>query len=184
MAQMRYESRETGNGVVLQLSTTRAISALVALLGFEAGLVTFTVLAHQLQAGLYVLCLVSAPVIGIPTWWLARRLVTRNPMVIADEEGITDNASLLPLGLVRWSEIRDIHLRGGRLLPLAHVVLVDPPRVFARLPRWRQWLCRFGTVFFPRGFAIPLGLVGSRGKDNLLAYMRRRCRQEGPSTTR
>jgi hypothetical protein len=159
--------------VVLLPSTTRAVIGLAVLLGFEAVLIAMA-LSSQGQIELIVLCVVCTPLPGIPAWWLARRLVSRKPLVIAGEAGIMDDASLLPLGLVRWSEMRGIHLRGGRLLPMLHVVLVDPPAVFAHLPRWRRWLCRLGAVFFPGGFAIPLALVGERERRDLLDHMSRR----------
>jgi hypothetical protein len=175
MAQIEYEFRQTGDErVVLLPSTTRAVVGLVVLLGIEAALVTAAALASQERLVLLVLCLVCTPILLVPAWWLARRLVTRKPLIIADDEGIVDDASLLPLGLVRWSEVRDIRLCGGRLVPAAHVVLVDPESVFRRLPRWRQWLCRLGAGFFPGGFAIPLALVGERARRELVDYVSRR----------
>jgi hypothetical protein len=175
MAQAQYESDEAGDDrVVLLPSTGRAIAGLAMLLGFEAVAVASAVLAYPSLIESSILCLACTPLLVIPTWWLARRLVTREPLVIVDEAGITDNSSLLPLGLVRWSEVGDIRLRGGMLLPAAHVVLVDPESVFRRFPRWRRWLCRLGAVLFPGGFAIPLALVGERERRDLVDYVSRR----------
>lgn len=65
-------------------------------------------------------------------FWMHRR--RRDPALLIDAEGVTDNTNLLPGGLVRWQEIARLEETqlGGQPALLLH--LYDPEAYMERLP--------------------------------------------------
>lgn len=57
---------------------------------------------------LLILGVVSAGFMGIVFLYLLKRIIMRTPILVIDKDGITDNASAGGVGLVRWSEVKEV----------------------------------------------------------------------------
>lgn len=88
------------------------------LLGFGSFL--FVVLGvifafNQVELGISLFAVIIASYIGVPFFGLCflyyvKRIIIRKPSLVVNKDGITDNSSLISIGLMKWSEIERIYL--------------------------------------------------------------------------
>jgi len=62
------------------------------------------------------------------------RLVKPVPRFIVNREGITDRASVLKVGLIRWEEIAEITVSREGWVTLLGIMVKDPEKYYGRLP--------------------------------------------------
>ena len=77
-------------------------------------------------------------VAGGLAWWSHRRVHTKTVALLINDEGITDDSSYLPGGLVKWEEIKSVeylHYMGHRHIA---VYLHDVETYLSRVPAWLQ----------------------------------------------
>ncbi len=121
---------------------------------------------EQLDVGIvavFICTFVGVPFFGLCGLYALFRLLVRRPSLIVDERGITDNASAVAVGLIRWDEIAEIYaydFMGQRFLG---IVPVDTDAVLARVSPIKRMLSRANRglsnapINIPSvGLAIPI----------------------------
>ncbi|MBI5760143.1 MAG: hypothetical protein HZA46_16625 [Planctomycetales bacterium] len=93
------------------------------------------------------------------------RLVVPRPALVADADGLVDNASAVGVGRLRWDEIECLwpyEFSGQNFLGIMPVNLED---VLARLPGWKNALIRANLSFACAPINIPQVMLPVRLDD-------------------
>jgi hypothetical protein len=121
---------------------------------------------HDLRAyAALVAAVVVIPWIGFVALFTAYRVIVRKPAVLVNEEGITDNCSLIAsgMGLIRWREMEtlypyvyEVSQRGIKIRrPYLVIVPVDTRAILTRRGPLAQMLRRLLTLTLPAGITLP-----------------------------
>jgi hypothetical protein len=97
--------------------------------------------------------------------YTAYRLIVQRPALVADDDGLLDNASAVAVGRLRWDEIERVWPYGFSGQMFLGVIPRDLEQVLARLPRWKQALIRANVSFGCAPINIPQTILPVRIDD-------------------
>ncbi|HOV27360.1 MAG TPA: STM3941 family protein [Pseudobacteroides sp.] len=122
---------EKGKEVIIYPSTTKLvvlfifslmfvlIGALFIVIGFEIDIgINTAVEKESSRYGFRIVGIISCLFFGFCGWYVVKRLLIRTPSLIISKYGVTDNASAIAAGFLKWSEIKNflIYYYGGQKL--------------------------------------------------------------------
>jgi hypothetical protein len=93
-----------------------------------------------------------------------QRLISPNPLLVIDNDGITDHTSWFSVGLIRWKEIAAILVANNSLI----VVPRDIEPILVRQHPTKRVILSINARFMGRRIIIP-GLLLSRSATAILA---------------
>lgn len=113
---------------------------------------------------------VGVPFFGLCAIYALYRLIARRPSVVIDEQGITDNASSVAVGLIRWEEIAEVFTYDYMGQQFLGIVPTDAESVLARANPLSRMLSRasHGLIGAPiniSSVALPISV------DELLQHI-------------
>lgn len=152
-----------------------ALLALGSLVFVLVGVLLWTVSGIPGGAFLRAICIGGWLFFGYACVFATSRLLRPHPSLILDDRGVTDNASAVGAGLVRWDEITGVSMVEMGITRCLSVQVRDPEAVLARQPAVKRWVMRtnwsLGTspVTIPGTLPISLdelaGMIGARLQD-------------------
>lgn len=101
------------------------------------------------------------------------RLINRQPSIIMNKEGITDNSSLSGAGRVKWTEIQDIRMYVYLGQKMIGLFLYDNDQFIARQSGLKKYIARMNRKLVPtsvnisqHGITMPLEQLYERILEN------------------
>lgn len=153
-----------------------ALLALGSLVSVLMGVILWTISGTPGGAFLRAICIGDWLFFGYACVFAAGRLLLPRPSLILDERGVTDNASAVGAGLVRWNEITGVEIVERGFTRYLTMQVRDPEGVLARHPAVKRWVMRanwsLGTspVTIPGTLPISLDelarMIGARLQDH------------------
>lgn len=140
----------------------------MVLLGFGALVfvllgILFIVLAPEAEAGergmLTVIGIVSIVFFGFCLVLYLKKLFDRSPMLIISKEGITDQATYTPAGLIRWEDIKDIQALRMFNQDFLCIFTHDPDLIMRRYTGFQRMLVKMNKGLSPAQAHIPLKML-------------------------
>ncbi|MBN3522830.1 STM3941 family protein [Paenibacillus apiarius] len=83
------------------------------------------------------------------------RLAVPKPALVISEEGFIDNASLSAAGEVTWEEVKDIFIYEFMGEHFIGIQVVNPDRLMARIPSWKQSIAKANKHLVKAQVNIP-----------------------------
>lgn len=107
----------------------------------------------------------------------ARSLAEDKEIVTLDDQGIT--SSLMPVGMIPWSDIRGAELRAISRMQVIALEVADTESYIKRLPTGRQHIARIAVAAGLPPLYFPL--TGTDGNaDQVLTLIRQQVARRGP----
>ncbi|MCE5171065.1 hypothetical protein LQV63_17325 [Paenibacillus profundus] len=83
------------------------------------------------------------------------RLMVPKPALVVSNEGFIDNASLSAAGVVTWDEVKDIFIYEFMGQHFIGIQVVNPDRLMARIPSWKQSIAKANKHLVKAQVNIP-----------------------------
>jgi len=181
--------RHDGRRVVLPVNRLRAVLVTLAAMAFMAGGAWMCVTAARPNAEesvvLWIIGIAVLVLFGIGALCGVARLINSKPVLVVDNAGVHEHASMTGVGFLAWDEIKvSVVMRQG-VQRLLFLDLADPESILTRVSRVRRALLRWNqrrtgmlviipTVFLP----VPVREVENEINSHL-AQRLERSRREG-----
>jgi hypothetical protein len=108
------------------------------------------------------ICIADWLFFGFCFLFATSRLISPRPSLVLDDRGLTDNASAVGAGLVRWEEITGVVMVEMGITRYLTVEVRDPEAVLARQPTLKRWVMTanqsLGTSPITIPGALPISL--------------------------
>ena len=114
---------------------------------------------------------------GFCTAFALGRLLHPRPSLVIDDVGVTDNASAIGAGLIRWEEIVGVEMTAMGTNRFLVLIVKDPEAVLARQPRYRRAAMRANVGMIGSPVAIPGHMTGSL--EDVLRHIQSRLAEHG-----
>ena len=148
------------NELVIPLSRLKLLGQFVAGLVFVA--LGLLMMFFPMRYGWWerLIGLVTVAFFGAVTLAIVYRLVRPAPAITINEQGITDNASGVSVGLIRWDEIGEVReYRIGKQAFLG-IFTKDPDALIKKQPRWKRTAIRANMKLGAAAVNIPQSQLG------------------------
>jgi hypothetical protein len=131
--------------IVIYPSRKKAITLSLAAGVFIALGIVFAVFQEEMGLPTWIIVLISY--IGVPFFalglaFLMYRAMVPKPLLVIDETGILDHASMIGVGLIRWEEIERMVPYEVMGVQLLGIVPTNPEHIIARVNPLKQMLLR------------------------------------------
>lgn len=91
--------------------------------------------------------------------YIAKRLIIEQPSLIINKEGITDNASAVGVGLLKWCDIKEIgvyYYMGQKFLGIEPM---NPEEILSSIPKYKQGLLKMNRGLGTALINIPQNAI-------------------------
>lgn len=120
---------------------------------------------------------IGTPFFGLAGLYALIRLIFKSPLVIINQEGVTDHASALGVGLIPWQEVRGAEIYMISKQRFLSVQVHDPEALICRQPLIKRIFLRMNKgiwdapVSIPQSaLAVPLEDVAAAVTQGLAAF--------------
>ena len=112
----------------------------------------------------YVAAIASILFFGFGTFYFSRKLTDKKPGIVIDDEGITDNSSAVAVGLIPWSDIKQ--LAKAKVMKQEFIIIVvNNPEYY--LSQQTSFLKKKGMKYNYNNYGSPLAISANGLKCNL-----------------
>ncbi|MBL8170301.1 MAG: hypothetical protein JNJ50_19235 [Acidobacteria bacterium] len=118
---------------------------------------------------------IGIPFFGFCGLFFLSRLLWPKPAVVVDEAGLLDNASACGVGLIPWTEIRDVRIASFMNQPFLAVYVADPEKYLRRANPLKRAIMRANQSWVGTVSNIPLSAL-SISADELHSVVRKHLR--------
>lgn len=94
--------------------------------------------------GIYIIIAVVGILIFVPKLVFATTIkLQKRDFIIIDEEGVYDKSELYSIGLMKWKDIQEIHVKGKKSQRVIEIQLKNFNELMALLPWYKRFMLRF-----------------------------------------
>ena len=111
---------------------------------------------------------------GMCSLYIIKRMIIKQPSIIVNENGITDNASAAAVGLIKWSEVKEISIYEYMGQKLLGIVPKDVDTILCRIPAYKRVLLKINKRFGAKMINIPQNTIDislEKISESMLKYM-------------
>lgn len=107
------------------------------------------------EAIVFTVGVVGSIVFGFATIILFIKLFDKKPGLIIDQEGITDNTTVSPVGLILWNDITKIEVKKINSINILLIYLQNPTDYISKA----NWINRFGLKNNMKTYGTPVTIT-------------------------
>lgn len=112
-----------------------------------------------------IICVAAAIVFTYRTIMFIIKILSSKPLLIVDENGVTDNTTPLSLGFVEWADVRGIYLEGQVGTHTIEIDIENEEKYISKLSQRKQAVLYNGVYSDCATISIDLGLTEEDCQD-------------------
>jgi len=161
--------------IIIYPSTGKMAFLAFGSLAMAVGCGSMVVFQKEMEVpdGVMVVAVLGALMLFGAFFWALFRLFNPTPSVIVNRDGITENASAIGAGLIRWDEIAEVTIYKMNYTTNLGIIVTDPESLFRRLPSGKSSLMRASYKLTQCPISIPQSTLPVSAEDlaqQIIAY--------------